>query len=88
MADGMFSEQFGCISKQRSFQSCGLLSKIGTDKVEFDDWWEQMQSNTSYPNTIIGYHTQDWVTCKDMWSVIFCQNHTIFEGDTNMLLKS
>jgi hypothetical protein len=59
-----------------------------TDAAQFDAWWEQMQMNTSYPDTVIRYLAQDWVPCKDMWSAIFRQNCTIFEeGDTNILLE-
>jgi hypothetical protein len=60
-----------------------------TEEAQFDAWWDEMQSNTSYPDTVIGYLARDWVTCKDMWSAIFRQNRTIFEeGDTNMLLEA
>jgi hypothetical protein len=60
-----------------------------TDAAQFDAWWVQMQTDTSYPNTVIGYLARDWVPCKDMWSAIFRQNQSIFEeGDTNMLLES
>lgn len=60
-----------------------------TDELEFDAWWDQMQSDTSNPNTVIGYLARDWVPCKDMWSAIYRRNRTIFEeGDTNMLLES
>ena len=60
-----------------------------TKEVEFNFWWEQMQSNIKNPDTVIGYLAWDWVTCKEMWSAIFRQNRTIFEeGNTNMLLES
>jgi hypothetical protein len=60
-----------------------------TDAAQFDAWWVQMQTDTSYPDTVIGYLAWDWVPCKDMWSAIFRQNRSIFEeGDTNMLLES
>jgi hypothetical protein len=59
------------------------------EKLEFDAWWDQMQSDTLNPDTVIGYLARDWVTCKDMWSAIYQRNRTIFEeGDTNMLLES
>jgi len=48
-----------------------------------------MQMDTLYPDTVIMYLAWDWVPCKDMWSTICRQNHTIFEeGNTNMLLES
>ena len=45
-----------------------------TDEAKFDAWWEQMRSNKSYPDTVIGYLGCDWVSCKDMWAAIFQQN--------------
>ena len=36
-----------------------------TDEAKFDAWWEQMRSNKSYPDTVIGYLSHDWVSCKD-----------------------
>ena len=60
-----------------------------TDEAQFDTWWDQMQMDKSYPDTVIGYLAREWVPCKDMWSAVFRQNRTIFEeGDTNMLLES
>jgi hypothetical protein len=60
-----------------------------TDEAQFDAWWEQMQTNTTYPDMAIGYLSWDWVSCRDIWSAIFQQNHSIFEeGDANLLLES
>ena len=59
------------------------------EEGEFDAWWDQMQSDMSNPDTVIGYLAWDWVPCKDMWSAIYRRNRMIFEeGDTNMLLES
>jgi len=59
------------------------------EEGEFDAWWDQMQSDMSNPDTVIGYLAWDWVPCKDMWSAIYQRNRMIFEeGDTNMLLES
>jgi hypothetical protein len=58
------------------------------DQYEFDSMWEDIQSDKSIPKSVVQYLAQEWMTCKEMWSAVHCQNRTIFEeGNTNMLLE-
>jgi hypothetical protein len=60
-----------------------------TNQYEFDVWWEDIQNDSSVPQSLAEYLARGWVSCKEMWSGVFRQNHTIFEeGDTNMLLEA
>ncbi|KAH9173877.1 hypothetical protein EDB89DRAFT_2068386 [Lactarius sanguifluus] len=60
-----------------------------TDSYKFDAWWEDIQNDKSVPQSLAEYLAREWVSVKEMWSAVFCQDRTIFEeGDTNMLLEA
>jgi hypothetical protein len=60
-----------------------------TDENEFNASWKYIEEDTSVPKSVAQYIAQDWLSYKEMWSVMSRQNRTIFEkGDTNMLLEA
>ena len=60
-----------------------------TNNDEFNVHWAYIEGDTSVPNSVAQYIARDWLPHKEMWSVMSCQNRTIFEkGDTNMLLEA
>ena len=60
-----------------------------TNDNQFNTCWTQIQENTEFSKSIADYITQEWLSHKEMWSTVSCQNCSIFEeGDTNMLLEA
>jgi hypothetical protein len=59
-----------------------------TDNDVFNDGWAKIQRDTKVPKSVAEYIGREWLSYKEMWSAMSCQNRTIFEeGDTNMLLE-
>src|SRR5216684_4641090 len=59
------------------------------DDDKFNIYWKQIQGDPDVPKSVAEYITWEWLPHMEMWSMMSCQNHTIFEeGDTNMLLEA
>jgi hypothetical protein len=59
------------------------------DPIQFYRRWAEIQSDTSYPESVVQYLRDNWMPDIQMWSAISRQNRTIFEeGDTNMLIEA
>ena len=60
-----------------------------TDSEEFNEHWMYIEGGTLVPKSMAQYIARDWLPYKEMWSMMSCQNCTIFKkGDTNMLLEA
>ena len=60
-----------------------------TDQNKFDSLWQELQSDTSAPQSIVDYLKDQWMSIVPLWSGTFRKKWTIFqEGDTNMLIES
>ena len=71
-----------------------LWERIGTwvrtsDQILFDRLWQEMQTDSSVPQTLVDYLQVNWMGIVPLWSGIHRKNRPIFqEGDTNMLIES
>ena len=60
-----------------------------SDQIQFDSFWEKMQTDPSVPQSLVDYLKVHWMSITHHWSAIHRKNRTIFqEGDTNMLIES
>src|SRR6266852_6024047 len=60
-----------------------------TDENEFNVCWKYIKEDTLVSKSMTEYIAWDWLSYKEMWSIMSCQNWMIFEkGDTNMLLEA
>lgn len=60
-----------------------------SDQTQFDSVWQEMQTDTSVPQSLVDYLKVNWMGVIPLWSGIHRQNWTIFqESDTNMLLEA
>jgi hypothetical protein len=92
IAGGMCSEPFRHILISRSFQIYGCLFRIGFAlPMTMNSMPVGLRSRGTLrsPRALPNISPEDWLPQKEMWSVMSCQNRTIFEeGNTNMLLES
>ena len=63
---------------------------MGTQDIgEFFKIWEEISSDPSVPQSVVGYLATEWLQVSHMWSKIARRNRSIFEeGNTNMLIEA
>ena len=59
------------------------------DKEEFNKLWSEILNDPKCPKSFAEYMALQWISNKEMWSLVYRKNQSIFEeGDTNMLIKA
>ena len=58
------------------------------DQTKFNSIWEWLQTNPSVPMSLTDYLRSQWISVVPLWLGTMRQNRMIFQGDTNMLIKS
>ena len=60
-----------------------------SNQIQFDLWWQEMQTDTLVPQSLVSYLKVNWMGIIPLWSGIHRKDRPIFqEGDTNMLIES
>ncbi len=59
------------------------------NQAVFDNLWHEINTDPSFPPSIVKYLNDMWMKRQHMWSKVFQKNLSIFEeGDTNMLIEA
>jgi len=59
-----------------------------SDEEEFNKLWSEISTDPKGPKSFVEYMALQWISNKEMWSLVDRKNRSIFEeGDTNMLIE-
>jgi len=60
-----------------------------SDEEEFNKLWSEILNDPKGPKSFVEYMALQWISNKEMWSLVYRKDQSIFEeGDTNMLIEA